>query len=199
MDRFQNWYREFLWKRELDRPTGHMLFRYRTTQDEYVSLRSLFADQLSALKGAPWRFGSTEECALFVLYASEWWRRDYAGGLWRWTQIFNSLTSDRYDVAVSERTDAVERGLRAWGHRPSGEGKKFLGAIVAHGGLPLQMVAQGDGAITRLLFRGLHQAQLLSWNETRLEEFFEAHSLELVPHLREPEIFRLLAPRCLAH
>ena len=170
-----------------------MLFRYRTTAVEYLSLRGLLCQRLIALDGLPWKFTSFAECALFVLYSAEWWRREYTGGAWRWTRIVESLTAGPYIIDVYERTDAVERGLRVWGHRPSLDGKKYLGAIVAQGGLPLQMIAQGDGAVSKLLVRGMRHAQLLGWDEDRLEQYFETHEMDLVQHLRAAEIFRLLA------
>ena len=193
MQVFLNWYHEFLAKRGMQRPNGQMLFHYRASSSEYLSLRALFFNNLASLNGRPWKLTSSAECSLFVLYASEWWRREYAGGAWRWTRIFESLTSEPYYIDALERTDAVERGLRAWGHRPSVEGKKYLGAIVAQGGLPLKMLAQGDGAITRLLIRGMRQTQLLGWDESRLEQFFEVHSMELVQHLRASEFYQLLS------
>lgn len=193
MQEFIDWYRSFLAQRGLERPTGQMLFRYRTTADEYKSLRNLFSKKLEGLAGLPWIFRSNAERSLFVLYASEWWRREYAGGAWRWTKIIESITSSQFNLDVIERTDAVEIGLRVWGHRPSLDGKKYLGAIVAQGGLPLQMIAQGDGAVTKLLVRGMRHAQLLGWDEDRLEQYFSAYQLDLVQHLREIEIFKLLA------
>lgn len=187
------WVQSFLERRELTRPDGRMLFSYRTTKDEYAALRSLLGATLAALHGAPWTLRTPRECACFVLYAAEWWRREYAGGPWRWTHILDSIGSQPYRLDVLERTTAVEVGLRAWGHRPSGQGKKYLGAIVAQGGLPLQLVARGDGSIARLLMRGTRQAQLYGWDGERLEGFFQAHELELVQHLRDEEIHRLLA------
>ena len=186
------WFKAFLEKRHLTRPSGGMLFSYRASKEEYLSLRTLLARNLGCLLGTPWTFSSAAECACFVLYASEWWRREYSGGPWRWTHILQSI-GQPFELDVLERTAAVERGLRAWGHRPGGQGKKYLGAIVAHGGLPLQLVAKGDGSITRLLIRGMRQAQLYAWDSTRLESFFEAHDLELVQHLRDDDIYCLLA------
>jgi hypothetical protein len=188
-----DWYRGFLAKRGLERSNGQMLFRYRTTASEYLELRDLLRQRLNELNGLPWKFRSFAECALFVLYSAEWWRREYAGGAWRWTKIFESLTTANYNIDVYERTDAVERGLRVWGHRPSLDGKKYLGAIVAQGGLPLQMIAQGDGAVTKLLMRAMRHAQMLGWDEDRLEQYFATHELDLVQHLRATEIFKLLA------
>jgi hypothetical protein len=192
LQEYVDWLKPFLFKRELARPNGEMLFSYRATKEEYLALRRLLAHKLGQLAGAPWTFHSASECACFVLYAAEWWRREYNGGPWRWTHILQSL-GQPFSLDVLERTAAVERGLKAWGHRPGGQGKKYLGAIVAHGGLPLQLVARGDGSITKLLIRGMRQAQLYGWDSKRLESFFEAHELELVQHLRDDDIYRLLA------
>ena len=192
MSTFVEWLRSFLSARGLTRPSGAMLFSYRATKAEYLELRKLFSAQLEQLRGAPWTPSSASECACFVLYAAEWWRREYNGGPWRWTHILNSF-GQPFLIDVLDRTWAVERGLKAWGHRPGGQGKKYLGAIVAQGGLPLQLVARGDGSITRLLIRAMRQAQLYGWDSNRLESFFEAHQLELVQHLRDEDIYRLLA------
>lgn len=177
----------------MEKANGQMLFQYRASLAEYQELKGLFAERLRVLNGVPWRFGGRAECALFVLFASEWWRREYEGGAWRWTSIFQSLTTDPYRVDPIDRSEAIERGLRAWGHRPSDDGKKYLGAIVAQGGLPLKMIARGDGVASRLLLSATRKAQLLGWEEHQLLDFFEAHADEMVQHLRAKEIYRLLA------
>ncbi|MFY7915096.1 MAG: STY4851/ECs_5259 family protein [Rubrivivax sp.] len=192
MERFHAWFQSFLERRELTRPDGRMLFSYRTTRGEYLELRALLADMLLALDGAPWTLRSRVECACFVLYAAEWWRREYEGDSWRWTNILASI-GPAYRLEVVERTSAVEVGLGAWGHRPSGQGKKYLGAIVAQGGLPLRLVARGGGVFGRLLTRAMRQAQLYGWDGQRLESFFHAYDHELVQHLRDEEIYRLLS------
>ena len=193
MDNSQRWLTNFFQVRGIDKPTGKMLFRYRASQNEYHQLKDLLVARFTALSGAPWRFDSRAECALFVLYASEWWRREYAGGAWRWHDIFKSLTAAPYKVEPADRSTAVERGLYAWGLRPSADGRKYLGAIVANGGLPLQMVARGDGVLSRLLLSATRKAQLLGWEALQLVGYFESHSDDMVKHLRAPEIYHLLA------
>lgn len=177
----------------MDKANGQMLFQYRVSHAEYQELRDLLSARITALNGVAWRFESRAESALFVLYASEWWRRHYAGGAWRWTSIFQSLTSGPYRVDTLERSAGVEQGLRAWGHRPSQDGKKYLGAIVVQGGLPLKMVASGDGVASRLLLSATRKAQLLGWGEHHLADYFQSHAADMVQHLRATEIYRLLA------
>lgn len=189
---YLDWLNAFWEERGLTRPNGEMLFSYRVKKPEYLQLRSLLALKLERLNGQPWAFESMSESACFVLYSAEWWRREYAGGPWRWTHILESIWPV-FSLDPIERTYGVERGLKGWGLRVGDAGKKYLGAIVAQGGLPLQMVAQGDGSITRLLVRGLRQAQLYAWDSSRLESFFEVHEFELVQHLRDKGIYRLLS------
>lgn len=193
MSDFSGWRSTFLATRQLSKADGRMLFSYRTTREEYLELRALFSERIRALGDRPWVLHTTSECACFVLYAAEWWRREYAGGYWRWQDILASFRQSLAGLDITERSSSVESGLLAWGHRPGARGKKYLGAIVAQGGLPMQLVAQGDGAITRLLLRGMHQARQFDWNLSRLEDFFSAHADELVNHLRISEIYTLLA------
>lgn len=193
MQTVKDWFRAFLQARGMDKANGQMLFQYRASHAEYLELRDLLSARFTALNGVAWRFESNAESALFVLYASEWWRREYVGGAWRWTSIFQSLTSGPYRVDTLERSAGVEQGLRTWGHRPSQDGKKYLGAIVAQGGLPLKMVASGDGVASRLLLSATRKAQLLGWGEHHLADYFQSHADDMVQHLRATEIYRLLA------
>lgn len=189
----KDWFHAFLRARGMDKANGQMLFRYRATQAEYQELKAIFSARFEALAGTPWRFESNAESALFVLYASEWWRREYAGGAWRWTSIFESLTKGPYRVDPLDRSVIVELGLRVWGHRPSDDGHRYLGAIVAHGGLPLQLLARRDGVISRLLLSATRKAQLLSWGEQQLVGYFESHREDMVQHVRIAEMYRLLS------
>lgn len=189
----KDWFHAFLRARGMDKANGQMLFRYRATQAEYLELKAIFSARFEALAGMPWRHESNAESALFVLYASEWWRREYAGGAWRWTSIFESLTKTPYRVDPLERSVIVELGLRVWGHRPSDDGHRYLGAIVAHGGLPLQLLARRDGVISRLLLSATRKAQSLSWGEQQLAGYFESHREDMVQHVRIAEMYRLLS------
>lgn len=193
MQAVKDWFHAFLRARGMDKANGQMLFRYRATQAEYQELKAIFSARFAALTGTPWRYESNAESALFVLYASEWWRREYAGGAWRWTSIFESLTVEPYRVDPLERSVIVELGLRAWGHRPSEDGKKYLGAIVAHGGLPLKLLARGDGVISHLLLSATRKAQMLGWGEQQLVGYFESHREDMVQHVRIAEMYRLLS------
>lgn len=177
----------------MEKTNGQMLFRYRATLSEYQELKKILESSLAGLNGHPYRHESTAESALFVLYAAEWWRREYGGGAWRWTSIFESLTEGSYRVDPMDRSVIVELGLLAWGHRPSEDGRRYLGAIVAQGGLPLKLISRGDGVFSRLLLSATRKAQILGWGEEQLIGFFESHKEDLVQHVQTTEIYRLLS------
>lgn len=179
-------------RRGMTAPDARMLFKYRLDVAEFEELQVLLGQFLNATQQGL-RFSNRSECAAFVLYAAEWWRRKYAGGAWRWDQIYASLSKKDIQFAPNERTQTVERGLHFWGLRPASVGKKFFGALVVQGGLPLQMIAQGDGPVAGLLVRAIRYAQQFKWDEHGLVSFFEENSKSLIQHIREPEIYRLLA------
>lgn len=189
----ENWLTKFLQDRGLTRANGQMLFRYRSSEAEYRQLQSLLNVRFGAVRHWSFHFDSEFEAALFVLFAAEWWRREYDGGAWRWSSILEALDASNSQLDPQERSYGVELGLNFWGHRPSADGKKFLGAIVAQGGLPLRLIARGDGAITHLLFNAVRKAQLLGWGGIQIEDYIRGHSDVLVQHLQIPEIYQLLA------
>lgn len=179
--------------RKIDSPDGRMLFEYRLNIAEFEKLQELLSQFINAQKHSFLHFSNQSECAAFILYAAEWWRRKYSGGPWRWDQIYASLSEEIIQFAPNERAQTVERGLNFWRLRPGAVGKKYFGALVAQGGLPLQMITQGDGPVAGLLIRAIRFAQQFNWDETSLVRFFDENSKSLVQHIREPEIYRLLA------
>jgi hypothetical protein len=179
--------------RKMNVPDGRMLFQYRLKIAEFEKLQELLSQFINAQQHSFLHFSNQSECAAFILYAAEWWRRKYSGGPWRWDQIYASLSEEIIQFAPNERTQTVERGLHFWRLRPGAVGKKYFGALVVQGGLPLQMIAQGDGPVAGLLIRAIRFAQQFNWDETSLMRFFDENSKSLVQHIREPEIYRLLA------
>jgi len=187
------WLNELLKKRRLERPDGRMLYGYRLTNDEYQSLRETLHfvtsfGQLNEVAKKSRRFP-----ALFVLYASEWWRREYDGGAWSWTPIIQSFGGDVSEFPANVRSDSVVSGFAYWGHRPKGEGRKYFGSIVAHGGLPLNFISHGGGKLSSLLEYSIRLAGRYSWNNSQIVDAIYERANELPESLRRQEIFELIA------
>lgn len=121
----------------LTAPDGRWLHRYRLGEDAFRRLEKdvAAAAQRGALGGG-WIPG------LFVLWASEWFRRSYRGEGHEWEQLTRAL-----GCTVDQNTlrSVTERGLRQWGRevRAGAHGRYFLATLAREGGFPVAAVEQG--------------------------------------------------------
>lgn len=189
----KDWLVEMLGKRGLSSPDGRMLFKYRLTPEEYVSAREVLHAAWLASSNSAQFLGARTTCALFVLYAAEWWRRDYAGGPWRWTPIVQSFALADEALPAQDRTHALIRGIHHWKHLPGSEGKKYFGVLVAHGGLPMRLISQGGSKIRAVLSSALRLALRYRWDEAGIEAAIAERAGELSQPLRHAEICALMA------
>ncbi|WP_341678711.1 STY4851/ECs_5259 family protein [Niveibacterium sp. SC-1] len=186
------WLGEFFESRNLSGPDGRMLYAYRLSEKEYHSLRTNLETWVAGGSFSRLAQRDAAFCARFVLFASEWWHREYAGGAWRWEPIIE-LIDRRHVVEAGSRTACVKRGFAFWGHQTDSSGKKFLGAVVAHGGLPLRALGQGIGTVSRILRDGLRLAARYGWQEEQLVAAIGERAVGLPESLRKEDIYRLLA------
>lgn len=189
----KDWLVEMLGKRGLSSPDGRMLFKYRLTPEEYESAREVLHAAWLASSSSAQFLGARTTCALFVLYAAEWWRRDYAGGPWRWTPIVQSFALADEALPAQDRTHALIRGIHHWRHLPGSEGKKYFGVLVAHGGLPMRLISQGGSKIRAVLSSALRLALRYRWDEAGIEAAIAERAGELSQPLRHAEICALMA------
>lgn len=130
------------------------LYRLRINQSQYTALK----DYLISIQGKH-RYNLPDLCRnhnyakAFVLYASEWWRREYQGH-WRWDDLLASLTLDRNSLNSNERLKLSELGFRAWGRAigisPKGR-RSALGTFMKEGGLPISYFNANGGWLEKLL------------------------------------------------
>jgi len=194
---FHDWKRALLHRRNLDRPDGRPLYRYRLSNEEFDELEALLSKWLAMvasrhdladiarLSGFP---------ALFVLYAAESWRRRYNGSHWSWEPILKAVGANPVQWSQAQRSACIERGLQDWCLGPrEGGGLRYLGSIAVQGGLPLSLLAQARGGIGQVLSRVLQ----LAGNSAEAELFALGwvKSLEdkLPKSYRQDAIFTLLA------
>lgn len=189
----QSWLQEMLQQRNCPRPDRRWLYAYRLDVSEYGSLKAVLCEALQAAPVSVLTKRNHLFSALFVLYASEWWRREYSGGLWKWSPILESLGVKTGLLAPNERTHAVLTGFAYWGLRPSGDGKKFFGAVVAHGGLPLKVIGHGGSRLGAIMSTVLSQAARYRWNEAQVIDAVSDHAHGLPDSLLHREIYELVA------
>ncbi len=76
------WLKQFLESRSYTSPDDHPLYRYRMSHDNFESLKITL--KTSAMLGVANLASVTGWNAVFVIYAAEWWRREYDGSSWKW-------------------------------------------------------------------------------------------------------------------
>ena len=141
----RQWIDEFLQKRNLayedigleKRP----IYQFRITDEEFESLNKTL--KLSSLLGLQHVFKDIMHWdAIFVVYAAEWWRREYDGSSWKWENIFASFNADVKELNTAQRNFMIEKGLNYWQRdlRKINGRIRYLGSIAIEGGLPLKQL-----------------------------------------------------------
>lgn len=146
---------------EIEAPDGRPLFRYSVSDERYVQLR----ERIQNLhRQGLLEQHSHQSAATFVLYASEWFRRDYDGGGYSWESPAPEII---HTLSAEARKSLARDGLAYWGRTPhrTQHGEYRLLSLVLEGGFPTRLLESRErGKIAT------HLRTLL----TRLETFGEA-------------------------
>lgn len=189
----KEWVFALLGNRDCSRPDGRWLYKYRLLSSEYQSLKDCLLKATRTTSASFLAGRNRYFSALFVLYASEWWRREYDGGPWKWGPILASLQLEQNELSSNERSGVVLEGFAFWGLRPVSEGKRFFGTVVAHGGLPLKLIGLGGSRLATVMGTVLNQAARYGWNEDQVVDAVADHAPSMPESLRHDEVYRLLA------
>ena len=186
-----------LHRRGLPSPNGQALYEYRLTEEEFHKLEEVLGNWLGKLIGR-FQLGQvlqlTGFSALFVLYASEWWRRRYDGSGFSWEPILRDLGVDPDGWTPTQRSQCVKEGLASWRLRPREHGAlRFLGTVAVQGGLPLRLLGEARGGIGRLLSRVLQLAEGGEVARTEVKGWIESLGQWLPNSYRQDIIYELLA------
>lgn len=188
------WLQDMLGRRGLQRPDGRWLYGYRLTTTDYHELRKELQTVIKVSPPQQLARSNHQFAALFVLYAAEWWRREYDGGAWKWAPILASLGIQKADFSPNERTGLVLSGFAFWGLRPTtGEGKRYFGSVVAHGGLPLKLIGHGGSRLSSIMAVVLKQASRYGWMDDQVAGAISDHSHSMPESLRHEEVYSLLS------
>lgn len=128
---------------ELSRPDQRPLYQYRVTDEEFQEIgNTLKISNYLGLKNVSNQYWN----AAFVIYAAEWWRREYDGSSWRWENIFQSFGATAKDLTTQQRNQIVKTGLQYWKRnlRIINNRVRYLGSIACEGGLPLKQITRSN-------------------------------------------------------
>ncbi|WP_380179973.1 STY4851/ECs_5259 family protein [Kalamiella sp. sgz302252] len=192
-----SWLSNFLNRRGLRQPDGRPLYEYHATNDEYANLTQL----LCAISKSQDYADDKGYAACFVLFCSEWYRRDYERHFgWTWDPIYKKLG---LSLTATELRNFIPKGMEAYWIRPirfyESERRNFLGTLFSEGGLPFRLLKESDSHFQNVFSRILNQyeqAQLAGFSthslvRTVVEKsalpivFSEDTSVELISHIAE--------------
>lgn len=139
-------------------PDGRPLYAWRLDEAGFRQLRGLLREAALHIP-SPLQTGAPLTPA-FCLFAAEWWRRNYRGGLWRWEPILAEAGLE--DSPATSLYLAVKNGLHYWGRSvqtldsPEQCRNLYLVTLACEGGLPMGLLRQ-EGNRLRHFFRTLMQ------------------------------------------
>lgn len=148
------WRQQFLTNLSLEYADGRPLYQYRVSKEQFEALSELL--KLSSLIGTREVLTMRGWDACFVIFAAEWWRRNYVGK-WGWDEIFSFVGIDQTHLSTFQRNELIRSGLQKWRRevRKRNDGsRQFLGTIATEGGLPMhQLASSGSGGWLRNILR----------------------------------------------
>ena len=170
-------------------PDGRALYAYRCTSEEFASLAELLSRTPTKTTGA-----TSTSARGFVLYASEWWQREYDGRHWAWEPLLESIGWN--SVEYPDLYEPVRTAWRWWKielvRLPTSI--RYLGTFACQGGLPLGLVGNADSNVARYLRAVLkHTAAYRRFVEDPIDLAQDLQHLLRPPTLRRDYVFRLAA------
>lgn len=121
-------------------PDGRPLYQYRISKAQFAQIQARLRQRAPALHVQRQR----GDCALFVLWAAEWFRRCYYGDLQRWSDLGEEIG---LTLEQSSWRAMADQGLSFWQIRPLKLNGLHLrlSAIARQGGFPVAAL-QGENA-----------------------------------------------------
>lgn len=178
---------EFLAERHLAGPTGLPLFSYRCSEKEFQRFLPLV---WRARRRWPTRPLDSGAAQLYCLVASEWWRRRYGGGPWKWEDLLDETGGEWPNSSIYE---TVEAGLRLWRREllRGGQGRLFLMTLATEGGLPLSLVREQGSKAHTFFKKALEDYAVLQQSTLSPAEIVRRSGSALPAVFRRDEIFEL--------
>lgn len=136
-----DWFKQFLDNKQQD---GRVLYRYRMSDTEFTDLQEML--EITTLSGVSGITKISAWNAVFVIYAAEWWRRNYDGSAWTWQDILASFSDKTVELDTEQFNLIVESGLKYW-QRPLRviNGRScHLSTIAIEGGFPVKQFNNND-------------------------------------------------------
>jgi len=180
------WISDFLFQRGLQEPDGRPLFAYKTSSEEFESLRQLLQNLPAG------QHTSTRYPQAWLLFAAEWWKREYPGGAWRWGPLCEAAGQRELSHEKTRKLVIDGRGLWRLQTAIKNEGKRFIGLVAVNGGLPMRLVESAQGGLSGLLRMVTEQALRYGLQDDQLRQAIEAQAALLPACYQQAPVYELL-------
>jgi hypothetical protein len=181
------WLQTFLRDRSLTSPDGRPLYQYRITRGEFTSLQQVLTrNEINHDSYQCW-----DSC--FVLYASEWWRRNYASGHWGWSGIFESLKKRIDNVQLRSRL--VESGIRRLKrtlYKDAAGDSDFLVTVIIECGIPVETLQKERHWLKSLITNSFEGYFNMSSSEIPISEFVRLQAESVPKSIQKEAVFELI-------
>ncbi|MBU0806999.1 MAG: STY4851/ECs_5259 family protein [Gammaproteobacteria bacterium] len=177
---------DFLFQRGLQEPDGRPLFAYKTSSEEFESLRQLLQNLPAG------QHTSTRYPQAWLLFAAEWWKREYPGGAWRWGPLCEAAGQRELSHEKTRKLVIDGRGLWRLQTAIKNEGKRFIGLVAVNGGLPMRLVESAQGGLSGLLRMVTEQALRYGLQDDQLRQAIEAQAALLPACYQQAPVYELL-------
>lgn len=149
----KKWITDFLAQRGLQKPDGRPLFAYKATTGEYQSLVQTLSELTDHEREHQHYYAQA-----WLLFAAEWWKREYVGGAWRWAPLCNVIAHK--DLFHPTLQLLVKNGRQQWNlnEEIKQTGKRFIGFVATNGGLPMRLIEAAQGNLSNLLKTVIEQS-----------------------------------------
>ncbi|EAS45762.1 hypothetical protein C9J48_06350 [Photobacterium profundum] len=196
MNTFRHCIADILSSRELDHVSGAPLYSYKLTDGEYLTLQTSLLDSLRSQNIECYvpSAMSSEWAGAFVMYAAEWWRKQFNGGHWSWEPIFRSLNVSDSDITAGQRNKLIAAGFRFW-RRPilsNGQGRMFLGSVAVEGGLPLQLITDPNSKLSNYFEQVIKDFGKFTLSKPNAAAIAEAHDHCIAASFRTEAVYSVV-------
>ena len=163
-------------RNRISEPDGRPLHRYLLTDEEFAELRNFLSTRSNFSNLHP------NITQAFVLWASEYLRRHYKGGILSWQPIFTEINRP-CDQEIAR--NLVEKGLHQWQRKlrlSKARHREFLYSLLAEGGLPDCALAEAP-KYRNALFHLIHRIETEGTLAKCMAEEFAMQAIMNLPHV----------------
>lgn len=188
---------DILQNRQLIATNGEPLYSYKLHQNEFDDLKSTLMASVrrNTVSSMIVSSGKSDWAGAFVLYATEWWRKEFTGGHWSWAPILSSLGIKESDLTPNQRNTLIYSGFRYW-RRPlltNGQGRMFLGTVAVEGGLPLNLINDPNSKLAQYFEQVIKDFGKYSMSKPDALAIARAHDHLIALSFRTEAVYTIIA------